>query len=401
MTTAATETPNAAATALIDDDDIIVTSAHTKAEPAGQPRDAEGKFAPKDGAAAKPDDGAKAGEPPAKPAAEAKGAVTPADDELTPDEQAEIDKVAPPQANETPEQRTARNRRATKQILKQIGLRKDAERERDEHRRERERLQRENEDLRRGRPRDAEPPPPAGDNKAGAPPAAGKTASAPEFKFDSWEDYQETHPEATYEQYQDARSDARYEWNRNRDAAVARARGVQAARQGALQKYQERETAFKAQTPDFDDVVDAFRLPDMPQAQADDLQDLIVRSEFGPDISYLLSKPEGKADLDRLLAVRSTSQLTRVFGQIEGKVEAARAAAKPAAGSAAAGGDTKPAASAREPSKPATDAPAPVSPVPGGARAGRSLAAIASDDEDADSYIEERTRQGAGLRRGR
>ena len=376
-------------TELIADDDIIVTSAtRVDAEPAaGAGAATEKPVEEKPGGAAAAD-AAAAGDG-QRPAAEAK--MEPASGgndlaDLTAEEQAELDKIEPPKADETPDQRVARNRRATKQVLKQIARRKEAENDRD-------RLQRENDELRRGA-RAPDAPPPAGD-KAGAPPAAGPAASEPEFKFHTWEEHQETHPDATYEDYQDARTDARYEWNRTRDAAVARVARARDTDARLAQEFTKREDAFKAEHPDYDDVIDAFRLPrDVPDEYTRDFQRLMVASEVGPHVLYHLSQAENVEDVTRILSVRSRPALVREFGRLEGILETARRTAKPAPAGGA------PADERREPSKPATDAPAPVRPVPGGAHGGRTPHDLAHDDDDADSYIAERTRQGAGLRRG-
>lgn len=356
-------------TPLISDDDITVTSATER------PAQAE---TPVEKPAEKPAEGAAAGaEQPAGEAAVEKPAGEAAvEDDEDPEVQAELDKIEPPKPGETPAEKKARNRRSQKVILKNIGLRKDAEKKAAD-------LQRKLDDLQRT-------PPSAGDKKADDPPAAGtKAASEPTFEFPSWEKYQEDHPEAAYEEYQDARSDARYAFNRDKDAAVARTTAREASERKLTEDFLGHEATFKATHADYDDVLAAATFPESPAVPH--VQKLIARAgALGPAILYhIASHPE---DAKALFEAPSPGALLEAFGELKATVKGSSAAA-PAPGS---GASPKPAA----PPKPSSDAPAPVSGLPGGAHTGRSLASVAADNEDADEYIGVRTQQlRAGARR--
>jgi len=279
---------------------------------------------------------------------------------------AALDTIEPPAAGETPDQKKARQSRSTKQILKNIALRKQAEDRAVAAERELDR-------LRTAPPKAEVPPTPA--PKPGAPPAAGSSA-APEFTFPTWEVYQGDHPDAEYHTYIDERSDARYAFNDQQRQVKDRQDARDRAEHNARVTFSSEETSFKAAHPDYDEKVTAFTFEDGPTVVP--IQQLVLKAgKDGPAILYYLATHGD--DATRLLQSRTPGELLETFGEIK---YAAKVAATPPAA---------PVAGPAPPKKPTSTAPAPVSTPKGSADATRSLHAIAEDDEDADAYIARRT----------
>lgn len=228
--------------------------------------------------------------------------------------------------------------------------------------------------------------------RAATPPADGTAAPAkptappaPVFKFASWDEYQEQHPEAQYDDYRDAREDARSDFRRATEDRAAREARYTAGIQQALTQHHEAADAFKAATPDFDEKTSAIKVNNtLPSYQA--LQMSILRAGAdGPKILYYLANnPEL---VQRLEASPSREAFIETF------TEARIAALRPT-------GSTSVAVAAPA-AVPKNTAPAPLTPVAGGATTARSLKALAETDDDADAYIAERSRQlrPQGLRR--
>lgn len=124
----------------------------------------------------------------------------------------------------------------------------------------------------------------------------------------------------------------------------------------AHEAWAERETAFKAENPDYDAAIAAGSTLKIPNG----VIDAIAGSEFGPDIAYHLAKnPDAVAKLSGM----DLTEGLRYIGKLEGKFEAGKTASKPAPTAG------KPAPAAAAESKPA---PAPITPI-------RASTAVASD----------------------
>lgn len=363
---------------MIADNDITVTSA-TQSEEAVRAHFEPAEKPAGEGAAAdkteKPDANAKK-ETVAKPAAVAKP------EEKAAEAEADSDK---PDEQVSEAARTMRRNR--------LDVRKSQfQKEIDDLRRTKGDLEREITRLRES----STPPKPA------APAADGKkddttprpADAAPEFKFPSFEEWQELpgNDAKAFADYTDARTDARYEFNeRQRDARVSREQAATAARERA-REFKAHEDTFRTTHSDYDDALGAVAISDeqLASPQWKDLKQLVAQAgKVGPAVMYHLAK--SAEDLALLLASRSRSDLLQEFGAI--RREVSRAATAAAAGETPAGdkpaGD-KPVAAVTPPPKPHSSAPAPVTPVTGGAAPGRTLSSIAEDSDDADAYIESR-----------
>lgn len=222
------------------------------------------------------------------------------------------------------------------------------------------------------RPPVAEKPAPA------AVPAPAKT-----FTYDSWEKYQETHPDADYTEYTDARSDARDVFKDEQRREAAKAQEQETAERTRVEQARQEEgeletevDAYKATHPNFQARLDSITIDvDKPAYKA--VQKLFRRTpkEAAPMLDYLADHPE---DVTRLMDCRSLDDTILTFGEIRAS---ARFAAKqaPEEGVAA-----EPKLRA---SRPSTNAPAPIARVPGHSTPSQTLAQIADEDDDADAYI--------------
>jgi hypothetical protein len=290
--------------------------------------------------------------------------------------EAELDKQEPPKADETPDQRTARRSRATKQILKQISLRKAAEERATK-------AETENATLRQAAK--AATPPTLGDGtKKPDDATAAAIPAAPEFTFPTWEEWSTKNPDAEYHQYTDARTDARYAFNdHQRQAEETRTRDT-AKRKEGFDALKAHEAAFTTDHPDYDDVIATISIAGVDPSLIVDLQALLVKSGVAaPGINYFLGKNPDEAQ--RLLRSANRAAMTETFGEIKYAAKA-QSVAQPAAEPAAA-------APVRPAAKPATNAPAPVSETRGAATSTRTTQQLAEDDDDADAYIAARTRE--------
>lgn len=241
-------------------------------------------------------------------------------------------------------------------------------------------------------------PAPAAPVKAAAPAAEPVVAGDPDvkeppFTFPPWEEYQEKHESATYEQYSDARQDARTDHK----AAIARGHAAVKAERDRLvtqaQHYQDRETTFKASHADYDAVIaQAVPTEGAHPKQIAYIRDLIMESEVGPALLYHLGK--NPASVQTLLAAENRAQMDRVFLRLELRVERD---STPATTVVPATAVVEPAAVLRP--KPITaSVPAPGAALPAGAPPAPTLNQIADSTEDADDYLA--TRYPARMQRG-
>lgn len=297
---------------------------------------------------------------------------------LDPDLDAQIDKVEPPAKDETLEQRTERRTRSQKKIIKEIALRKQAEDETA-------RLRAENADLRSK----VAPPPAGGDpKKAGAPNAAEQPATDV-FKFPTFAEYQEQHPEAEWEEYSDARSDARYEWKGQQETAKAAATQQDSASRATYDAIGAAVEAFKSEYGDYERMVDSFVTPKeadgkTPTQQVVYLSKLVAQEapeRVGPTLYWLANHPKVAT---ALMEAKDLGAMLKGFGAVQAHVDTWLEAetAKKASGAPAAKAVT---------TKPVPKAPVPLKEVKGQAEHTRTAAEIAEDDEDADAYIAKRT----------
>lgn len=233
-------------------------------------------------------------------------------------------------------------------------------------------------------------PPPAGEKpKADAvPPPAAK--AAPEFSFPSFEEYQETHPEADLREYTVALTDARMDFKASELARRTAATAAHQAAHTAVTTFRTAEQEFSATHPDYHDVCNRIALPpDLPNGERDplvkDFEAAVLRAgKDGPlTLHYLGTHPE---DAARLIAAESPAEFHTLFGELRFAARVAQSAA-PAAAPAAPAADPAPAAAASVPRTPKSNAPAPVSQLPAGTIATRTLQQLAEDSEDADEYI--------------
>ena len=133
-------------------------------------------------------------------------------------------------------------------------------------------------------------------------------------------------------------------------------------------------------------------LPRTPAVQTvlDDLGDL------GPAVAiHLAQHRDVYTDILGLSPSRQAARLITIADTLTAPVAdppAVLVAASPPA-------PVRPTNPVRAPSRPLSDAPAPVSQVAGGAQPTRSLAALAAADDDADAYIVRRAPESAAGRR--
>ena len=301
--------------------------------------------------------------------------------EVAPEQDAEQEADSPKTDAEVSEAaRTLRRSRSEKKVLKEIALRKQAE----------DRAFRLEQELARARatPPVAAPTPSA--PVADVAPAAAPLA-APQFAFPTFDEYQAKHPDADYDAYQDARADARDAWRegvkRATAAHEARQEAALAARRAEAQAaadYESHKDAFVAQHPDYDEVLAQVPLPSTVNARGERVdaavvgpfRDLLYRiGPQAPQLLYYLGQHPDEAE--RIFASAGPADLIATFTEVKLK-----AVGPPS-------GRPTPVAAAR-PSRPMTDAPAPLSAVPGGAHHTPSLQQLADGDDDADAYIARR-----------
>ncbi|HXU01872.1 MAG TPA: hypothetical protein VN903_12955 [Polyangia bacterium] len=241
------------------------------------------------------------------------------------------------------------------------------------------RLDYEREELERAQHRES--PPPA---KPAAPPPSAAPAPAPDkFVFPDFDAWQTAgHAEGTYEDYNDARADARWEWNKQKDAQAAQHRErvrLDGERKVAWEKAHEE---FRKDHADFDAVLEATVVPVTPvtnvspDGSPSPLYQMIRASgERAPQILYYLGKhPE---EVQILANAPNPPALVYAYAQMEMRATGAVTASPPSRPM-----PVPPPA----PAQPITAASAPLTPISGTAQHARSLQSIAEDD-DADAYI--------------
>lgn len=328
------------------------------------------------------------GEPPAPAPPAPAAAVAVADAPPAPELEQEADS-AKTDAEVSEAARTLRRSRADTRKAK-IQSEIDALTRTREH--ERSELERE----RRERAAASPPAPKAGAAPAPAPAAA--TPAAPSFTFPTFDDYQADHPDADYDAYTDARSDARDAWREGVKQATAAheatTRAAAEAKQATAARVETFKTAaetFAATHADYHDVLGKVTVPQVVDAATGESTDAPVVGPFrnllmrtgdkGPEILYFLG--QHPAEAERLWAAPDLASLIEAFTEVKLK----------ALGPSPAGAAPNLTLVPPRPSKPVTDAPAPLEAVPGGAHHTPSLQQLADESEDADVYIARRKQQ--------
>lgn len=309
-----------------------------------------------------------------------------------------VDELDPPLPNETKEQRTVRMNRGEKRILGLLSRAKASETELESARAEIARL--------KAAPVTTTP-------SAGTPPAT-EPPAIPPFRFESWDQYSEQHPEASHEDYLDARGDAREAWKTNKtriEREHAETERFTRERDSSMKAVAEDTAryvnAFRAEHPEFDDAMtSAMDLPLPPAMHAA----MVAQKTFGPAIALYLAQHRDEAiriatlaPIDQIGEIRDLANTLKA-GQTP-TPSGTTGATPPSPGTPETPSAPAPRATitppAGTPSRPLSDAPAPTSTVVGSATPTPSLAQLAAADEDADAYIvaRQRQRKEMGLRR--
>jgi hypothetical protein len=382
------------ATAVIDDDAIEVSSATQTEE---EMRVSLGMEAPAAG------DTTVVGK--AAPKADEKGAPAAKPDQAAP-VAGEDDE--PPQAGETPEQKTAREGRNKTRGEKRLG---QFQTQIDTRRRELGDIDRE---IARKRDELAKLTAPPAEKKDGQPPAAAPASAPAEdvFSFeafafpdyDTWEgqagnegksfqDYSTARDTASAA-YTDKRTDARIEWQTRRTERENVARAAAARADEEVRAHVDRIATLKQTRQDFDDVLEKANV-EFPKHIAPLVIGRFMKSPLSAHLMlHLAEHPDDVAALNGIPAppdesATSIYALNAAFGTVFGAIERTVKAASAAAPTDKTGG-APPAPNKGAPPqkvKPTSDAPAPLSAVPGGTTGTRTLSQLAADDEDADEYL--------------
>jgi hypothetical protein len=270
------------------------------------------------------------------PAAKSEPAkAEPADDDVDPETEKEIEAREQPKDGETPAEKRARTLRHKEAARKAIATR--LANQRDAARRERDEAARELEEWRSGRrsaqPRDTGGTPPAETpNRAGAEPeTTSETRPKPTLKDFPLEKF--TQEDDPYAAQQAALSEAVIDWKDEQRASAARdshrrAQREQEQRQIAT-KYGEQVTEAKSRLTDFDAVIAALDAAVPKTALGADLHALVIRSDVGADVAYHLGRnPEA---LKFLTESQTFHELSIRFGEVQADVKRTRKAAPPAA----------------------------------------------------------------------
>lgn len=122
--------------------------------------------------------------------------------------------------------------------------------------------------------------------KAAEPSTPGKIEYPAELK--SYEAYAEKNAEATYEEYMDARGDFRNDHRSKAEKAEKAEQAAQSMAAEVLKPFKDRETAFKAKTADYDDVIQRSPVALMPLPPW--VIEEIRTSEHGPALRYYLAQ---------------------------------------------------------------------------------------------------------------
>lgn len=235
-------------------------------------------------------------------------------------------------------------------------------------------------------PRPQAPAQPARQTVAETRPTPAPAPEAPKpFKFESWDEYQVSHPDAEFTEYSDARSDARdahkEEQRRVQNETTQREtrQREEAARVEGEQSALERHVdAYEQANPGFNERLKTVDIGDEANPAFAIVKRLVRESgeKAGPILDYLAGHPE---DATRLMGSRSAGEVVMTFGEISYAARLPKAQA-PAEG--------QPAATRVPTARPSTNAPAPIARVPGTASPSQTLAQLAdNDDDDADAFI--------------
>lgn len=299
-----------------------------------------------------------------------------------------------PDAEVSEAARTLRRSRADQRKAKIQGEINDLTRTREHERSELERERRE---------RAAAAPPKPASAPAAVAPAPAAADAAPKFAFPDFDTWQAAgHPDDDYDAYTDARSDARDAWREGVKKATAAHEEktrleteTQRADATRVEQFIAHEATYEAAHADYREVLKRVAIPMMADPATGKaveapivrpFKDLLFRTgDKAPQILYFLGN--NPADAERLFASTNPASLIEHFTEIKLKAtQALSPAAAPAAGLTLV---------PPRPSKPVTDAPAPLEAVPGGAHHTPSLQQLAEDSEDADAYIARRKQQNA------
>jgi hypothetical protein len=166
---------------------------------------------------------------------------------------------------------------------------------------------------------------------------------------------------ASHEDYQNAlidyRADQRLEQKLQQREREEREQRLREQRNQTERTYGERVQAFIKNAPDFMEVLEESDAP-----MTDGMKDVIIESEFGPEIVYALAKNPNKAfELSKL----GPTALNRAIGRMEAELEAGRRAANGGSGQ----GKTNGGGNATHGEKKVTKSPEPFKPVNAGGSA--------------------------------
>ena len=239
-----------------------------------------------------------------------------------------------------------------------------------------------------------------------APPAeVVKPAEPPKFAFPSFEEFQEKHSDATYEDYSDARADARFDHLRAIDAAKQQADSDKAAQDTATSNAQAlladnttRMDEFIAQHPTFTQTLKDSKSP-MTQV----MEETFMRSQIGPAMAMFLAGNTEEAT--RIAQIQDSFSQALAVVRLETHPDVVALAQKVWPNGASAAAATAPARSGAEKPSASADGAKPKPPVRRGApqatplEAARGSAGKARElsdmheTENAEEYIRERDRQ--------
>ena len=224
------------------------------------------------------------------------------------------------------------------------------------------------------------------------------------FTFQSFEAYQEAHPDSTYEQYIDERTDAKYDHRQQADVAKRRDDDARATHdtaaanaQAVLAENATRMTEFEAQHPTFTESLKASTSP-----MTAVMEETMMRSAIGPALAmYVADHPE---EATRISQIPDTFAQAIEIVRLEAHPDVVALAEKawPDGEPAAVVPVTAPRSGAGSPPvsaggvtptiKPRRAAPpAPMTPARGTAGKARDLSDM-TETEDADEYIRESDR---------
>jgi hypothetical protein len=156
-------------------------------------------------------------------------------------------------------------------------------------------------------------------------PAAQKPVAAPEPdgkpRLKTYEDQIGTTYD-TYAEAVEAYTDARDEWRDEQRAKSEHARASDESRTAAQRQWQERAAAFKAKTPDFDEVIHGAQIPDTASGRR--IIAHLQRTEYGPQLAYELgTRPDELARIASLPEAFAVEALGELKAELKAREKAA------------------------------------------------------------------------------